>query len=201
MEDTLTQFTASLDSPATTVGSDGCEFNSCPAGSPAIGNNASNPDFNYVNSYPVTAIKYGIQTLSSTLLGGAPDIAVTGPNVGSNLYLSVPFSGTVGAAVEAVKEGIPAIAFSGASGSQTAWNVATPSYAQVYADLALNVTETLLSSGSPYLPDDVWLNVNFPDSDDSQCSSASDFKFVLSRINPYGLLSTKDAVTCDNDGV
>lgn len=167
-----------------------------------MGFNQSNPDFNYVNSYPVTAIKYGIQNLSSTLLGGAPDIVVSGPNVGSNLWLSVLASGTVGAAVEAVKEGIPAIAFSGATGDKVAWNTPTPNYAKVYADLATNITDTLLSWGAPYLPDKTWLNVNFPDSDDTTCSSASDFKFVLSRINPYVWpISTGDVTTCDNNGM
>jgi len=59
----------------------------------------------YVNSYPVTAVSYGIQTLAPRFFQGVPDIAVTGPNVGSNLGLSVLVSGTVGAATEAVKEG------------------------------------------------------------------------------------------------
>lgn len=177
-----------------------CEFDSCPSGSPATGNNASMPQFNYVNSFPVTAIKYGIQNLSSTLLPGPIDIAVTGPNVGSNLGLTVLLSGTVGAATEAVKEQIPAIAFSGSSGDQTGWTAAVPNYANVYADLATNVTDTILASGAPYLPDNVWLNVNFPDSDNSTCSSASDFKFVLSRINTaVPLVSGDDVSTCGND--
>ena len=60
----------------------------------------------YVNSYPVTAMRYGIETLSPKFFGGAPDIAVTGPNVGSNLGVVVLASGTVGAATEAVKEGM-----------------------------------------------------------------------------------------------
>ena len=60
----------------------------------------------YVNSYPVTSIKYGIQTLAPRFFGGKPDIAVTGPNVGSNLGVVVLASGTVGAATEAVKEGM-----------------------------------------------------------------------------------------------
>ena len=59
-----------------------------------------------MNSYPVTAIRYGIETLSPKFFGGAPDIAVTGPNVGSNLGVVVLASGTVGAATEAVKEGM-----------------------------------------------------------------------------------------------
>ena len=59
----------------------------------------------YVNSYPVTAIRYGINTLAPKFFGGEPDIAVTGPNVGSNLGVAVLVSGTVGAATEAVKQG------------------------------------------------------------------------------------------------
>ena len=38
--------TSSSDSPAKTVGSGGCQFGSCPAGSPATGFNASNTRLN-----------------------------------------------------------------------------------------------------------------------------------------------------------
>ena len=51
-------------------------------------------------------MRYGIETLSPKFFGDAPDIAVTGPNVGSNLGVVVLASGTVGAATEAVKEGM-----------------------------------------------------------------------------------------------
>ena len=44
--------TGSTDAPPTTVGSDGCEFNSCPAGSPPTGNNASMPRFNVRTEQP-----------------------------------------------------------------------------------------------------------------------------------------------------
>lgn len=74
--------TGSLDAPATVV-SAGCGFDSCPRGSPAVGSNASVPRFNYVNSYPVTSMRYGIQDLSMKLLGGEADLAVSGFNVGS----------------------------------------------------------------------------------------------------------------------
>lgn len=76
--------TGSLDLPPHPVLT-GCEFDSCPAGSPAVGFNASMPRFNYVNSYPVTSMRYGIQNLSQTFFGGAPDLAVAGFNVGSTL--------------------------------------------------------------------------------------------------------------------
>jgi hypothetical protein len=38
--------TSSSDTPATTVGSSGCQFGSCPAGAPAIGFNASDTKLN-----------------------------------------------------------------------------------------------------------------------------------------------------------
>ncbi|KAJ5281994.1 hypothetical protein N7478_007366 [Penicillium angulare] len=176
-----------------------CEFDSCPAGSPAIGYNASEPRLNYVNSYPATSIKYGINSIGPKFFDGvAPDLAVTGPNVGNNIGLEVYFSGTAGAATYAsYNAGIPAIAFSGATGSQTAWNASLdfPLYSEVYADLAVNVTDTLIASGTPYLPNDIWLNVNFGSVSDSECSDADDFKFVLSRIHTAIPLITPDDVT------
>lgn len=109
-------------------------------------------------------------------------------------------SGTAGAATYAAHEaGIPAIAFSGATGSQTAWNASStpPHYSQVYADLAVNVTNSLIASGKPYLPNDVWLNVNFPSVSDKECKAPADFSFVLSRIHVAVPLVTPDDVkTC-----
>lgn len=176
-----------------------CEFNSCPANSPPIGADPNNPRLEYVNSYPVTSIKNGISSLGPRIFNGQkPELAVTGFNVGSNLDIQVPFSGTVGAAVEAVKEGIPAIAFSGSTGSQISFTDPTPLYAQVYADLSVNLTTTILESGAPYLPDGVWLNVNFPDVSAGKCDDVSQFKFVLSRIYP-GIFSAPDVETCGSN--
>jgi 5'/3'-nucleotidase SurE len=174
--------TGSTDAEPSTVGSSGCEFESCPAGAPAIGSNSSEPRFNYVNAYPVTSMRYGLQNLTD-ILGGDADLAVAGFNVGGNAGGTVQISGTVGAATEAAKLGVPAIAFSGASGSQVAWNTKTQTYQQVYADLSANVTDTLIKSGTPYLPKNIWLNVNYPTVDDKTCSKTSSFKFILSRIN------------------
>jgi len=155
----------------------------------------------YVNSYPVTSVKYGISTLSPKFFSAKPDIVVTGPNVGSNLGLATLGSGTVGAATEAVKEGIPGIAFSGTTGSQTAWNAAVSNYEIVYAQLATKITQTVTASGKPYLASNIYLNVNFPASTSSSCSSAAQFKFVLSRINTaIPVLTGKDVVTCGNGG-
>ena len=146
----------SADAEPTQVGSSGCEFGSCPPNSPPTGRNESMPLFNYVNSFPVTSMRYGIKNLSTGLLGGPPDLAVAGPNVGSNLGPVTFFSGTVGASIEAAKLGVPAIAFSGTTGSQTAWNSPLEPYVQIYADLSTTVTQALVSGGKPYLPDGVW---------------------------------------------
>jgi 5'-nucleotidase len=70
------------------------EFDSIPVGSPTIGFDASDPRFNYVDSFPVTALENGLD-LALKLLGGPPDLVVSGPNVGSNLGLITQFSGTM----------------------------------------------------------------------------------------------------------
>ncbi|KAF3048534.1 hypothetical protein E8E11_007984 [Didymella keratinophila] len=190
--------TGSSDATPKTVDSDGCEFSSCPGGSPATGANATDPRLNYVNSYPVTAIKTGISTTAPKLWNGAaPELALTGPNVGSNVAVQVPFSGTVGAAVYAAKTAkIPAIAFSGSSGDPTAWNQPTPLYSQIYADLALNVTSTIIKSGKPYLPDNTWLNVNFPAVSSTKCNNVNQFKFIFTRINSGLIGSAADITVC-----
>ncbi|KAL3481385.1 survival protein sure-like phosphatase/nucleotidase [Aspergillus californicus] len=177
-----------------------CEFDSCPANSGAYGTNETDTRLNWVNSYPVTSIKHGIDTLSPQFFSDSgPDLAVSGPNVGNNLGLAVYFSGTVGAANYAAgTAGIPAIAFSGESGSATAWNATEiPAYSTVYAALAAKVVEQVVSAGTPYLPDDVWLNVNFPAVNDDSCTSADDFQFVLTRIfTALPLITADDVETC-----
>ncbi|KAE8378999.1 survival protein sure-like phosphatase/nucleotidase [Aspergillus bertholletiae] len=190
--------TGSLDEDPTQL-TEACEFDSCPVGSPAVGNNATQPRWNYVNSFPVTSIKHGIQNLSTTYFNGNPDLAVTGPNVGSNLGVANAISGTVGAACYAAHDaGIPAIAFSGASGSAIAWDDPTPAYATLYAELSAKVVNRVVAAGTPYLPEGVYLNVNFPKAD--ECTSVDDFKFVLSRIyTAVPLFSGDDVETCGND--
>ena len=148
---------------------------------------------------------YGVNSLSRAYFRGSlPDIALSGPNVGANAGLTVYVSGTVGAAVEAAKEHVPAIAFSGTSGSQIGWKTTpVPNYSAVYAELSTKVTQTLIASAKkPYLQPDVWLNVNFPaaaDEPDGACGKVSDFTFVLSRIfTPIRNLTPKDVQTCDN---
>ncbi|RYP83733.1 hypothetical protein DL769_001307 [Monosporascus sp. CRB-8-3] len=177
-----------------------CQYDSCPANSGPVGSNSTNPRLNWVNSYPVTSVKYGLSTFGPQIWNGqAPDLVVAGPNTGSNLWLAVQFSGTVGAAVHAARVAkIPSIAFSGADSAELPWNTSpVPPRSLVYAELATILTNRVLESGAPYLPEDVFLNVNFP-SITSECSRASDFQWVLSRVNP-GLISAPDVETCGDD--
>lgn len=111
--------------------------------------------------------------------------------------IQVPFSGTVGAAVYAAKTAkIPAIAFSGQTGDATAWNKPTPLYSKIYADLALNITTTLINAGKPYLPDNTWLNVNFPAVSSTKCNNVNQFKFIFTRINTGLIGSAPDITVC-----
>ncbi|KAI0632836.1 sure-like protein [Trametes polyzona] len=186
-----------------------CEFDSCPAGSPAEGFNASDPRLNYVNAFPVDAVRFGIQTLAPQFFGSPPDFVVSGPNVGNNLGSTTQISGTVGAACEAAKEGVPSIAFSASSQSvsQVSYTTlaAAPSSpgtlsARIYAALAANLTSILVhSSSSPILPPGLTLNVNFAptslSSSGGTCRTAADFRWVLTRISPAPR-GTQDVQTC-----
>ncbi|KAI1506276.1 survival protein sure-like phosphatase/nucleotidase [Biscogniauxia marginata] len=184
-----------------TARTDACQYNSCPANSGPVGTNATNPRLNWVNSFPVTSARYGVETFGPQIWnGGAPDLIVSGPNVGHNLWLTLPFSGTVGVAAYASHDaGIPAIAFSGSSdGGATSWETSpVPQRSLVYAQLATQLTNAILDSGAPYLPDDVFLNVNFP-SVTGDCTDAASFKWVLTRVTS-GLVSAPDVETCGSD--
>ncbi|KZT69457.1 survival protein sure-like phosphatase/nucleotidase [Daedalea quercina L-15889] len=182
-----------------------CEFDTCPIGSPAEGYNASDPHLNYVNGYPADSAQHGVEELAPKFFGGsAPDFVVSGPNIGTNLNLATQFSGTIGAASTAAKLGVPAVAFSGSSGSQVSYmtlssdaNATSTLAARVYASLTTYFVQTLLSAApdlqpTSILPNGTILNVNYPAIDD--CPDVSDYKWVFSR-NLWNPLAT-DVETC-----
>ncbi|KAH9922171.1 sure-like protein [Fomitopsis serialis] len=182
-----------------------CEFDSCPAGSPAQGYNASDPQLNYVNGYPVDAAQYGVEELAPKYFGGSPpDFLVSGPNIGTNLNIITQFSGTIGAASTAAKLSVPAAAFSGTSGSQVSYttlssdpNATAILAARLYASLTTHFLQTLLSAAADLqptsiLPNDTIVNVNYPAIDD--CPDVSDYKWVFAR-NLWNPLAT-DVETC-----
>ncbi|KAH6903063.1 survival protein sure-like phosphatase/nucleotidase [Coprinopsis sp. MPI-PUGE-AT-0042] len=182
------------------VVTNGCQFSTCPRNSPAIGFNATDDRLNYVNAYPVDAVRYGIQTRGPSFWGSGPDLVVSGANVGSNLGSVITgISGTVGAACEAAKQGYPSIAFSGSSGSQVSYTTLTSSptsssskTARIYTDLVLKLTNVIVGTSKPYLPTGISLNVNFAST--SSCTSASAYKFILTRISSSS--SSTDVTTC-----
>jgi 5'-nucleotidase len=101
---------------------------------------------------PADCVVLGI----NELCGGRPDVVVSGINRGANLADDINYSGTVGAAAEAVVVGVPAIAvslnapFTGFDGVHH-WPVA----AQVATDLAAALLREPLPRGT-------YWNVNVP---------------------------------------
>ncbi|MGK7397002.1 MAG: 5'/3'-nucleotidase SurE [Candidatus Cyclobacteriaceae bacterium M3_2C_046] len=86
------------------------------------------------------------------LEGRKPDLVVSGINHGANSSISVLYSGTMSAAIEAAIEGMPAIGFSLCDYSQDA----DFSHVQKFVN---DITRQVLETG---LPKGVALNVNFP---------------------------------------
>lgn len=82
----------------------------------------------------------------------APDLVVSGINHGSNSSISVLYSGTMSAAIEAAIEGMPSIGFSLCDYSSE------PDFSHV-REYVKKIASQVLKSG---LPPDTALNVNFP---------------------------------------
>lgn len=97
---------------------------------------------------PADCVKLAI----NEVLVEKPDLCVSGINHGSNSSISVIYSGTMSAAIEAGIEGIPSIGFSLCDYSKDANFEATKPYISKIASL-------VLING---LPDGIVLNVNFP---------------------------------------
>ena len=105
-----------------------------------------------VDGTPADCVKIAMQYL----LVERPDYVFSGINDGYNAGFDIAYSGTVGAALEAVMNGVPAIAFSARENGN-------PGAAEAYLPVVL---EALLAR--PAEPGRVW-NVNFPDCAAAQC--------------------------------
>lgn len=84
-------------------------------------------------------------------------------------------------------EGIPSAAFSAGTGSQISYTTLSTNStsslskaAHTYAKLTTTFVSVLLEESGPILPSGISLNVNYPET--TNCSSASDYHFVLTRI-------------------
>ena len=87
------------------------------------------------------------------LLDRWPDLVVSGINHGDNASVSVQYSGTVGAVLEACMKNVPAIAFSLKTKEQQC-------DFRPYEETIVKIARYVLEHG---LPQDVLLNVNFPE--------------------------------------
>ncbi len=97
---------------------------------------------------PVDCVKLAV----NKILKRKPDLCVSGINHGSNLSISVIYSGTMSAAVEGAIEGIPSIGFSLCDHSIDADFSACEKYVR-------SISLKVLENG---LPDGCCLNVNIP---------------------------------------
>ncbi len=104
-----------------------------------------------VGATPATTARVGLLTL---LADDPPDLVVSGINRGENVGRIAWYSGTVGAAREAVLSGVPAIAFS----LQLDWSDPRPDY-EAAARWAKPLVDAVAQLG---LPEGVLLNVNLP---------------------------------------
>lgn len=98
-----------------------------------------------VTGTPSDCVRLGVHNL----MPEKPDLVLTGINYGYNAGTDVQYSATVGAAMEAVFQGIPAVAFS--EGRDEAHAV-TGKYLDDMVQLAVE---------RRYIPDEI-LNINFP---------------------------------------
>ncbi|MDY0301210.1 MAG: 5'/3'-nucleotidase SurE [Trichlorobacter sp.] len=101
-----------------------------------------------VDGTPTDCVNMGIHNL----LPFRPDLVVSGINQGSNMGDDITYSGTVAAAMEANLMGIPALAISLASYTDT-------SHFNDAATSVLPIIQTFISNG---LPNNTFLNINIP---------------------------------------
>ena len=106
-----------------------------------------------ISGTPTDAV---MMAVSKILNDKKPDLVLSGVNNGQNLAEDVTFSGTIAAALQGMTLGIPSIALSLSRLSRESARWATPERHGV------PVVRKLLEAG---WPDDVVMNVNFPDRD------------------------------------
>jgi len=111
--------------------------------------------------------------------------------------------------MEAANLGVPAVAFSAASGGHISYTVlesdpknASVIAAEIYNVLTVKLVDTLLNNtfnkGAEILPPGSVVNVNYPSV--TNCTSAEQFKWVFTRTVPAPK-GTKDVNICNNGGI
>jgi len=118
-----------------------------------------------VDGSPADAVAIGLRVIFAD---HAPDLVVSGANLGQNVGATANVSGTIGAALMAEYLGVPAIAVSvgmdldekNATPPFSSTTAAFPACADFTAGLVERIAAT--AAGGPLLPADVVLNVNYP---------------------------------------
>lgn len=106
-----------------------------------------------VKGTPTDCAIMGIRFL---MADSRPDLVLSGVNRGQNMADDVAYSGTIAGAMEGMLLGVPSIAFSLAYGFETSDRL----HWETPMQLGAGLVRQLLDTG---WPDDVMLNVNFPD--------------------------------------
>ena len=133
-----------------------------------------------VHGSPGYAAAYGIAEICPRICGHKPDITVSGINTGANCGSSITSSGTIGAALESVDMGVPALAM-----SQEILNYDDrwpdfPGLDFISAELATEYwIRWILEKGMPRGAD--FLNVNVPDTN----VGPEDYVFTFLETHPY----------------
>ena len=121
-------------------------------------------DHHYVEGTPVMATLYGLDVVAKARWNKAPDLVISGPNIGRNVGGIVVSSGTVSNVQYALIRGIPAIALSAGANTESGHDLDNPQ-SEVVADRVLELIEQLegAARSGRLLPAGTALNVNFPD--------------------------------------
>ncbi|WP_108258693.1 5'/3'-nucleotidase SurE [Mangrovicoccus ximenensis] len=158
----------------------------------------------WVDGTPTAAV---MAALDGILAGEQVDLVISGTNEGENIGAFSNISGTVGAAVEAISRGIPAIAVSAGSGVDGSFDGAYARAGSYVAELIgqLKAAQT----GETLLPQGTGLTVNVPSADPegvAYTEITGEAPYMLgvaehAEGNPatYGLAATPGTVTGAED--
>lgn len=161
-----------------------CRVDAAKAGDPGAGPMTKaglGPDYYYVNGTPVMSLLYGLDVAAHKRWGKAPDLVLSGPNIGQNVGAIVVTSGTVSNVQHAAARGIPAIALSADHGTADGGKVdGANAKSAAVAQESIRLVRLLeaKAGGGALLPLGVALNVNFP-------AKLDGAKWKLTRIGSY----------------
>lgn len=145
------------------------QYDIVPAGAPAVGTDPNDSSIWYYNGTPAACTFVALDyVLPRHYPGWVPDLALAGPNYGTNLGPFVMgLSGTVGTTFAAMSRTIPAIALSASNKAVPYFNVTGDSHpAALAAKASYLVVEQFINKtadGQVILPIGYGVNVNIPE--------------------------------------